>query len=69
MKVMLFHGLAVKKLATRVDTVLVAFEEAKKRLPKAKNIVITGTLKFKRSENSYLCNNISNHSNNAYNHK
>jgi len=33
----------VKKLSAKVDTVLVAFKEAKERLPKAKNIVVTGT--------------------------
>lgn len=38
-----FPGVAVKLLAKKVDTVLVGFEDAKKRLPKAKNIVVTGT--------------------------
>ena len=30
-------------LAKKVDTILVGFEEAKQRLPKAKNVVVTGT--------------------------
>ena len=30
-------------LSKKVDTILLGFEDAKKRLPKAKNIVITGT--------------------------
>lgn len=30
-------------LSKKVDTILVSFEEAKKELPKAKNIVLTGT--------------------------
>ena len=38
-----FPGVAVKALSKKVDTVLVGFKEAKKRLPKAKNIVVTGT--------------------------
>ena len=38
-----FPGVAVKLLSGKVDTVMVSFEDAKKRLPKAKNIVITGT--------------------------
>ena len=38
-----FPGLAVKKLGPKVDTVLVGFEDAKKRLPNVKNIVVTGT--------------------------
>ena len=38
-----FPGVAVKALAKRVSTVLVGFEDAKARLPKAKNIVVTGT--------------------------
>lgn len=38
-----FPGVAVKALAKRVDTVLLGFEDASKRLPKAKNIVVTGT--------------------------
>lgn len=38
-----FPGIAVKLLAGKVDTVMVGFEDAKKRLPKAKNIVVTGT--------------------------
>ena len=38
-----FPGIAVKVLSKKTDTVLVGFEEAKKRLPKAKNVVVTGT--------------------------
>ncbi len=38
-----FPGIAVKLLSKKVDTVLVAFEDAKKRLPKAKKVVLTGT--------------------------
>ena len=37
-----FPGLAVKKLSSRVDAVLVAFEDAKQRLPKAKKVIVTG---------------------------
>ena len=38
-----FPGKAVKMLAKKVDTILVSFEEAKKELPEAKRIVLTGT--------------------------
>lgn len=38
-----FPGVAVKLLSKKVDIVLVGFEDAKKRLPKAKNVVVTGT--------------------------
>lgn len=38
-----FPGIAVKLLAKKVDTVMVGFEDTKKRLPKVKNIVVTGT--------------------------
>lgn len=38
-----FPGIAVKLLSKKTDTVLVGFEDTKKRLPKAKNIVVTGT--------------------------
>lgn len=38
-----FPGKAVKMLSKKVDTILVGFEEAKERLPNAKNIVTTGT--------------------------
>ena len=38
-----YPGLAIKMLSKKVDTVLVGFEEAKKRLPKAKRVVVTGT--------------------------
>lgn len=38
-----FPGVATKLLSKRVDTVLVGFEDAIKRLPNAKKIVVTGT--------------------------
>lgn len=38
-----FPGKAVKMLSKRTDVVMVSFEEAKTRLPKAKKIVLTGT--------------------------
>lgn len=38
-----FPGKAVKMLVKYTDTILVAFEEAKNRIGKAKNIVVTGT--------------------------
>lgn len=38
-----FPGKAVKMLSKKVDTVLVGFEEAKERLPKARKVVTTGT--------------------------
>lgn len=38
-----FPGVAVKLLSKKVDTVLLGFQDAKSRLPKAKNIVVTGT--------------------------
>ncbi len=38
-----FPGKAVKMLASKADTVLISFEEARNRIPKAKNIVFTGT--------------------------
>lgn len=38
-----FPGVATKLLSKKVDKVLVGFEEAKQRLPKAKEVVITGT--------------------------
>jgi UDP-N-acetylglucosamine--N-acetylmuramyl-(pentapeptide) pyrophosphoryl-undecaprenol N-acetylglucosamine transferase len=38
-----FPGMAVKLLSKKVDTVLVGFKEAKEKLPKAKNVVVTGT--------------------------
>ena len=46
-----FPGVATKLLSKKVDTVLVAFDDAKKRLPKAKRIVTTGTpTKIKKIE-------------------
>ena len=38
-----FPGKAVKMLARKCDTVLISFEEARERIPNAKNIVFTGT--------------------------
>ncbi len=38
-----FPGKAVKMLASKVDTILISFEDAKERLKNAKNIVHTGT--------------------------
>lgn len=38
-----FPGVAVKLLSKKVDTILVGFEDAVKRLPRAKKIVVTGT--------------------------
>jgi len=38
-----FPGRAVKMLSKKVDTIMVGFEDAKTRLPNAKNIVLTGT--------------------------
>lgn len=38
-----FPGKAVEMLSKKVDTILVAFQEAKNRILKAKNVVVTGT--------------------------
>lgn len=38
-----FPGKAVKMLSKKVDTIMVSFEEAKKELPEANKIVVTGT--------------------------
>ncbi len=38
-----FPGKAVKMLAKKAETVLISFEEARNRIPRAKNIVFTGT--------------------------
>ena len=38
-----FPGVAVKVLSKKTNTVLVGFEDAVKRLPKAKHVVVTGT--------------------------
>ena len=38
-----FPGMAVKMLEKKADTILVGFEDAKTRLVKAKNVVVTGT--------------------------
>ena len=38
-----YPGVAVKLLSSKVNTILVGFDDAKKRLPKAKKVVVTGT--------------------------
>lgn len=38
-----FPGVTVKLLSKKTDTILVGFEDTKRRLPKAKNVVVTGT--------------------------
>ncbi len=38
-----FPGMAVKVLSKKADKILLGFEEAKQRLPKAKEVVVTGT--------------------------
>ena len=38
-----FPGKAVKMLSKKAETILISFEEARTRIPKAKNIVCTGT--------------------------
>ena len=38
-----FPGKAVKMLAPKAETILISFEEARSRIPNAKNIVCTGT--------------------------
>ena len=38
-----FPGMAVKLLSKKVDTVFAGFEDTKKRLPKAKKVIVTGT--------------------------
>ena len=38
-----FPGMAVKLLSKKADKILLGFEEAKQRLPKAKEVVVTGT--------------------------
>ena len=46
-----YPGIAVKVLSGKVDTVLVGFEDARKRLPKAKKVVVSGTpTKLKKIE-------------------
>lgn len=46
-----FPGRAVKFLAKKADTVLISFEEARSRIPNAKNIVFTGTpVKIEKKE-------------------
>lgn len=38
-----YPGVAVRLLSGKVNTILVGFEDAKKRLPKAKKVVVSGT--------------------------
>lgn len=38
-----FPGITVKILSKKTNTILAGFEDTKKRLPKAKNVVVTGT--------------------------
>lgn len=38
-----FPGMAIKMLSSKANKVLVGFEDAKKRLPKAKEVIVTGT--------------------------
>ena len=46
-----FPGKAVKMLSKKADTILVSFEDAKKRIPNCKNVVFTGTpVKIKKRE-------------------
>lgn len=46
-----FPGKAVKMLSRKADTILVSFEDAKERLPKAKRVVYTGTpVKIEKKE-------------------
>lgn len=48
-----FPGKAVKMLSKKVDTILVSFEDAKKRIPNCKNVVFTGTpVKIKKQNYS-----------------
>ena len=46
-----FPGKAIKVLSRKADTVLISFEEARSRIPNAKNIVFTGTpVKIEKKE-------------------
>lgn len=46
-----YPGVTVKLLSGKVNKILVGFEDAKKRLPKAKEIIVTGTpTKIKKQE-------------------
>ena len=48
-----FPGKAVKMLSKKADTILVSFEDAKRRIPNCKNVVFTGTpVKIKKREYS-----------------
>lgn len=50
MKVIVSLGRAVKMLSTKTDVIMISFEEARNRLPKANKIVLTGnpTRKLKK---------------------
>lgn len=53
-----FPGVSVKLLSKKVNTVMVGFEDAKERLPNAKNVVVTGNpTKIKKREFSNLKKN------------
>lgn len=53
-----FPGVSVKLLSKKVNTVMVGFEDAKERLPKAKKVVVTGNpTKIKKREFSNLQKN------------
>ena len=48
-----FPGKAIKMMAKKANTVLVSFEDAKKRITKCKNVVLTGTpVKIKKQDYS-----------------
>ena len=48
-----FPGKAVKMLSKKADTILVSFEDAKKKIPNCKNVVFTGTpVKIKKQNYS-----------------
>lgn len=59
-----FPGKAVKMLSKKVDTILVSFEDAKNRLPNARNVVLTGTptkikdLKLSKEQKSKVLNEL-----------
>lgn len=46
-----YPGVTVKLLSAKVDEILVGFEDAKKRLPKAKKVEVTGTPTKLRKQN------------------
>ena len=52
-----FPGMAVKLLSAKSNSIFVGFEDAKKRLPKAKNVILTGTpTKVKKLQIKQFCN-------------